>query len=421
MDAYLYIFESIPLTIILLVSIAFFSAIIFRSTLVFRSILFSNLIWLASIYYLLYIFENNIYEPEIILALFVELFLLFIYIILFHRLFKVTAYCQDDKVIQFKWWLKIVIVVYIIIYLQLLLQEGYGLFSDSSRIQYIEFSSFNRYSTFFCVILGNIGLALSAAIINRVRRWDKLVLLFLFIMLGSGLLAGSKGGFVLSILALLSLVHIPNIKDYLRFLILPILACVVTIVSTVIFVGKFMLLDTMQMITLMFSRVFLCNDSRALSIDFTNELNRWGISLFQESFRGIFTLIGFPPSNLPLGQMLYQLAFSTQTYSGGNTSSTALIIAYGNEYEKCIFSFCLCMLSVLIFFLVRKSSKYSIPTSAVSLVLITLLSQDFLAFSIIINMLVGFILAYYLWIKIMERVIARISVDRMTNKPIYQK
>lgn len=417
MTAYEFIFESSLTITFFLVIIALIPLFFAKSTFVARSLLYSFGAWLPSVFYLFYIIAKQQFVPAIMLALLVEVWILFIFLILFAKMLRATAHCQHNRVMQLKTWLKVIIIFYLLAYIPLLFNQGYGLFSSGSRIQYLEDSRLSRYATYFCLILSVIAVPVAAAIINHVKKWDRLIIFFLFISFLTSLLAGSKGGFLLTIISLMSLIQLSGIRDYMKILWVPIIAIVVGVFSTVIFVGNFLSLDTMQMINLMFSRFFLNNDARALSIDFSDELGSGGANLFQESFRGLYSRIGYPPINLPLGQLLSQIAFSTSDFSGGNTSSTALLIAFGNGFEKVVFALCLFLFVFIILVVSHKTTKYYIPKLALALLLINFLSQDFLAFPLVINILVGFMFIYFL-ISSIRHVLQSISVDRRTNIPL---
>ena len=137
----------------------------------------------------------------------------------------------------------------------------------------------------------------------------------------------------------------------------------------------------------MFYRLFLGNDGRALAIDYTGHLNGGSTSLFRESFRFWFSLLGLPPVNPILGKLLYMEAFSAQGNVGANPSSTSLLIAYGGDYERLLFSIGLCFAAIMIFIVIRMHNKYSIVTSAIGIMLLGYLSQDFGAFQVSMNIL----------------------------------
>jgi hypothetical protein len=138
----------------------------------------------------------------------------------------------------------------------------------------------------------------------------------------------------------------------------------------------------------MAARVFLANDCRALAIDWSTFLGTGYSSLFEESFRFYATLLGSPPTYPPLGQLLYSIQFNTEGMVGANTSSTALLIAYGGEFEKILFSIVLAGLAVGIGLLAATPGRWVMLRFAIGITLLSLLSQDFLAFQVTVHTLV---------------------------------
>jgi hypothetical protein len=85
---------------------------------------------------------------------------------------------------------------------------------------------------------------------------------------------------------------------------------------------------------------------------------------------------------------LFSFQFGTDGSAGANSSSTALLIAYGNDLEKILFTFLLAGVAVVIAILADIPGRGGILRLAVGIGLLGLLSQDFFAFQLWINSLV---------------------------------
>ncbi|MGB6305961.1 MAG: hypothetical protein WBF45_19590 [Acidobacteriaceae bacterium] len=230
-------------------------------------------------------------------------------------------------------------------------------------------------------------IPIMAAILNREKRWSAIIVFYLAIESVLSILSGSKGGSVLMLIAVLSLLQFQSAREYLALLRIPIIVITTIVGSTIYYVGKFLHLDPVEMMALMGSRFFLANDARALAIDYAGHLDQASTSLFRESFRFYASLLGLPPVNPPLGQLLYTQAFSTEGLTGANTSATALLIAYGGDFERVLFAFGLSLVAITLWLLIRRRNEYQLAIAAVGISLLALLSQDFLAFQVTINVL----------------------------------
>jgi hypothetical protein len=227
-----------------------------------------------------------------------------------------------------------------------------------------------------------------AYIINSQRRWSGTVVLYLIVISGFSVLSASKGGAILSMLAIASLLDFERARDYVRILRIPIAGTIMLLLATVIYVGKFLTLKPAEIISLMFSRIFLANDGRALAIDWSGYLGYNSTSILRESFRLYAGLIGNSPKNLPLGQLLYALEFGTTGLVGANTSSTALLIAYGGDVGRIFFALLLAGAAVGVGLLADIPGRGNASRLAVGILLLSLLTQDFLAFQVLVNTLI---------------------------------
>lgn len=385
LTAYLSIFQGIPYISLVLVTIASFSLILQERSSIARSILFSFGFWLAPLFYITYIAIVRRAPLEILSALAIECIILVTYHALFSSLLSIVSNRELLNVHRLMLWLKVGTIVVIALALPLLFAGQFGIFSNGSRNDYLSDSKLFIYSTYASFLTQAAMVPVIAAILNCEKKWNRLVIFYLTVVSILSLLEGSKGGGVLSIFAILSLLRFREARDYVRLLRFPFISILVVLASTVYYLGKFLALEPLQMITLMLARIFINNDARALAIDFSDSHN---VSLFRESFRSLATLLGSPPVHPALGQYLYTQAFHSSGFVGANTSSTALLIAYGDAAERVMFCLVLCVLAVLVYLLARKRGRYSIVRLAIGINLLSLLSQDFLGFQLIANLLV---------------------------------
>ena len=326
--------------------------------------------------------------------------ILFIYLRSFSVLLSITSDPDKFNIHRLKYWVKVAMFLEVAILLPLI-HAGMGLFSsDNLKNEFLLDSRLNMYLTFTQATIQIAMIPIVAVIINLRRKWDKQVVLYILLTSTISLVAGSKGGGLLTILAILSLVKVGSNAAYIKLLRLPIIFLTALFSSIVYFVGGFFHIDPYYMISLMFSRLFLGNDARALAIDYSSQTNEYSISLFRESFRFLSSILGLPPVNPTLGKLLFVLKFSSAAVidTAANSSSTALLIAYGDDYEKLLFSIVLCFLAIMIFMIIRMRNKYSIVTAAIGIALLSTLSQDILAFQITMNIVVAACVVIFLFV-----------------------
>jgi hypothetical protein len=382
--AYQSIFEGIPYISLVLLTIASFSLIVQKPSSIARSILFSFGFWLAPLFYITYIAIVHRDSLEILAALAIECIIFIAYSALFSSLLSVVSNVELLDVGQLMQWLKLGTIIVIVLAFPLFFAGQFGIFSTGSRNEYLADSKFFIYSTYASFLVQATMVPIIAGILNYEKKWNKFIVFYLTIVLILSLLTGSKGSGILSIFAILSLLKLKAAKDAVRLLRFPLISILIVFTSTIYYLGRFLALEPFQMMSLMFARIFINNDARALAIDFSDP----HIPLFRESFRSLATFLGDPPVHPALGQYLYTQAFQSSGFVGANTSSTALLIAYGGIIERIIFCLVLCVLAGLVYLMARKQGRYSIVRLAVGIDLLWLLSQDFLGFQLTINILI---------------------------------
>jgi hypothetical protein len=387
-SAYQAIFSTmIPISCVLTVLITL-SLVLEKGALTARSILFSFQFWIAPVFLLTYMVVSQHVTEMIVLAACLEILFLAVYRVLFARLFRLVTSASPGSLSRMLAYLRYGTWAIIILAFPLYLQGGVGIFSAGSRNDIVAGSRLNLYFVYASALIQASMIPVVAAIINADRRWRGAVVFYLLLVSILSILSGSKGLAILTLLSVVSLLKFDRPGDYFRLLRVPLLAILTVFSLTVYFVGRFSSLEPANFISLMAARVFLANDCRALAIDWSTFLGTGYSSLFEESFRFYATLLGSPPTYPPLGQLLYSIQFNTEGMVGANTSSTALLIAYGGEFEKILFSIVLAGLAVGIGLLAATPGRWVMLRFAIGITLLSLLSQDFLAFQVTVHTLV---------------------------------
>ncbi len=393
MSAYDSVFYAIPYNVCVLAAIVLLSLALQKHALVARSIVFIFQFWIAPLFYFTYMSIVHRVFPVVVIAGCLEFLFMAIYLILFKRLFVAVTTVSPQFLSKMLGYLKAGTWILILLSAYLFLQPGAGIFSVGSRIEYLADSRLNLYLDEASALIQLAMMPVVAAVINNTKRWNKLVVFYLITISIISVLSGSKGNVLLSMLSIASLLKFDRARDYIRVLWGPICCIAALFTITVFVVGQFLLLEPSQMIATMYDRLFLANDARALAIDWSSNLGADGTSLFSESFRNVATLIGSPPKHPPLGQFLYSLQFSTVGLQGGNTSSTALLIAYGRDIEKILFTIVIAITAVVTGLITEIPGHSEVLRLSIGIYFLSLLSQDLLAFELFMNILLFMIAA----------------------------
>jgi hypothetical protein len=409
MPAYETIFYGIPSTVCILAVVGLLSLAFQKQAILARSIVFSFQFWITPLFYFTYMAIVHRIFPLVVIAGCLELLFLAVYLVLFKKLFAAVTAVSTQFNSRMLRYLKIGTWILTALSVYTFLQPGVGIFSEGSRIEYLAGSRSNLYLSFASLLVQSAMIPVVAAILNNEKRWNRLVVLYLVLISINSVLSGSKGGVLLAMLAIASLLKFQRGRDYIRVLWAPICGIAALFSITVYIVGSFLLLEPSQMVSTMFSRLFLANDTRSLAIDWATYLGSGNTSLFRESLRNLATLLGDAPKYPPLGQFLYSLQFGTVGLAGGNSSSTALLIAYGSDLEKALFTILLAIAAVTIGLLAEIQGRSNVVRLAIGISLLALLSQDFLAFQLCINIFL-LLLAAALLQAIFVRLLSRASL-----------
>ena len=388
MSAYNTIFYGIPYISCILVGIGVLSFVLQKPAILARSIGFSFQFWLAPLFYFSYVAIGQRTSAVVVIAACLELLFLAVYQVLFRRLFVAVTANSPQHLSRMLIYVKVGTWILVALLVPIFLQSGVGIFSNGSRLDFLVGSRWNVYLVYASMLVQVVLPPVAAVIVNVEKRWPSPVVVYLVVISAISVLSGSKGGVILTLLAIISLLKFDRRRDYFRVLLVPICAAASLFSITLYFVGQFLSLNPLEMASLMFSRIFLNNDCRALAIDWSGYLGDSGSSLFGEAFRLYATLLGNAPRYPPLGQLLYSLQFGTVGLIGANTSSTALLVAYGSDLEKLFFTILLVGAALVIGLLADIRGRADVPRLALCISLLGLLSQDFFAFQIDMNILI---------------------------------
>jgi hypothetical protein len=419
MPAYQTIFYGIPSIVGILAGVGLLSLVFQKQAILARSIVFSFQFWIAPLFYFTYMAIVHRIFALVVIAGCLELLFMAIYLVLFNKLLAAVTTVSPQFHSRMLSYLKVGTWILIGISVYTFIQPGAGIFSEGSRIEYLAGSRLNLYLVYASVLVQAAMIPVVAAIINNEKRWNRPVVLYLVLISINSVLGGSKGGVLLAMLAIASLLKFKHAREYIRVLWGPICGTAALFSITVYIVGRFLLLEPSQMVSIMFNRLFLANDARSLAIDWSKYLASSGTSLFSESFRNLATLIGDAPKYPPLGQFLYSLQFGTVGLAGGNSSSTALLIAYGSDLERVLFTVLLAIAALAIGLLAEIPGRSDVIRLAIGISLLALLSQDLLAFELCINtfvLLSAAVLTRAIFVKLLRKASA---TGAMTRNPQY--
>jgi hypothetical protein len=292
--------------------------------------------------------------------------------------------CEDGQVARL---LRATLVGQVIVTAPLITSQGFGIFSEGSRIDYLYAASSAKYLTYAGILIASVQVPLLAHRISS-RRFGLLDLAIMLVAFGGSVLSGSKGGVVLWLVAIAALVNYRRAGISLGRGLLALAVLGSALGASSVLIARFLNLDVGEFAELAFNRFFLVNDARALAFDFrtgTTPDAGW----FAESFRSISSLFGAPPRNSPLGVLLYGDLFGVETGNGANASLAALLAYYSNPGELIILG-PLAAIGALAATLILATIARAVRTAlsrtvvlAMGLVCLQQYSQDFLAFQIV--------------------------------------
>lgn len=298
--------------------------------------------------------------------------------------------------------LKILLILQLLVSLQNITTAGFGLFSEESRIAYLEHSSLAKYYAYAGVLISAVQAVLLASLVTARRYLGVLGWIVICANFVLSVMSGSKGGVFLWMLSIAALV------DYRRAGIKTHKIIVAMLIGTgLLIVSSFAIADSIglelgEFIDLVVNRFFLNNDARALSLDLRSSASS-NFNFLSEAFRSLSNLIGFSPRNEPLGVLLYRERFNTANGDGANASFMALA-AYYFPIGYALLPAMLGMLGAVLFAWVARTTtnRFNKPVprlsvAAIWLATFVIYSQDFLAFQVLMPLAVLAVVA--IWIS----------------------
>lgn len=286
-------------------------------------------------------------------------------------------------------WLRSSFVLQLLLALPILTSEGFGIFSEGSRIAYLDAGSAAKYFTYAAVLLSPVQAGLLAQRLSLGRSPGAIGYVVIVATFAISTLAGSKGGFFLWIAAVLALVDYRQVR--IRWI--PVLAGIAA-ASGALVVTANVVSDTLgitppEFAELALSRFFLNNDARALAFDFGGASGQ-SSELIAASFRVFSTRFGHPPIDPPLGLVLYEQYFGVSTGDGPNASMMALIAYYSLRGYALLPALIACLGLAVTYAAVVGLRRIvhghlkKLGITLIGLTLIQQLSQDFLAFPLLV-------------------------------------
>lgn len=343
--------------------------------------------------------EQPIAMADILGGLLLEFTVLCLFFVFFKQLRTSIQRMSDFDTL---WLLRASILIQLLLAWPLVGSAGFGIFSEGSRIDYLYAGSLGKYLTYGGFLLTSIQAALVAQRISQTGNPGLLgsaAIVTAFVM---SVLAGSKGGVFLWLLAIAALVDYRRARISVLAKILALGLGAIALIGSSLFVSDFLGITPSEFIDIALSRFFLNNDARALAFDFRSSTSGEA-SLLAESFRSLWSLFGVPPQYPPLGIQLYGQLFGVDTGNGANASLAALLVYYtpaGYVMLTAVIATAGALALALIFEGARRAMRRA---SSRVLVLVFALfavqqySQDFLAFQVVMPLAVIAILIIWLY------------------------
>ncbi len=393
---YQYIFDikSIIITIFTTITLIVIISILKKNIFFPIRLPFINFVPFFALGYYISIFLGGSFSDDILIKIIFSTlieFLIFFYFVRFTYKFINKKRLQSLKfdLAYYNKTFFVFIFILISIFLYLVLQSNFGFFSTSSRIKYLIESRTNLYLTYFSGFLGSF---LTVALLNYAYLYNKLdvknFIAFFLLNMVTSILSGSKGGFILWLISFISFISFN--RHVLRKIFLAILIIVILIYVQVLFFKMYSGLESNEVISLMIMRLFLTNDGRALSLDYTSPTQ--GLEyFFRNTFRSLSNLLGFPPTDKAIGFVLYENHYKV-TDIGSNGSLTSLMNYYiSNDFIELIFVtilvICIFIIYVQFVIYLNKYFRETIFNGAGYFLCIqhsVLFSQDILAFQLML-------------------------------------
>ena len=323
-------------------------------------------------------------------------------LLVFFRLLKaLTTSMARSREAEAMAFLRVTSVMQLLLAIPVIGSEGFGIFSGGSRLDYLYEGASAKYFTYASILVSLVQAAFLAHRISARGNPGWLGGAIMLTSFGLSIVSGSKGGSFLWIVSALALVDYRRARIRTRVVVATIAAGCVALLVTANVIAGFLDITIDEFFELSVSRFFLTNDARALAFDLRNSLTS-NVGVLPESFRSLATLFGSPPANPPLGVELFGALFGELSGNGANGSLMALI-EYYVPAGYALAPVLVAVVGVALLYigfrairraLIRPSSR--VVVSVLALFSISQLSQDFLAFQVVMPLVCLSIIA--LWI-----------------------
>lgn len=324
----------------------------------------------------------------VVLALIVRLFITLL------RTVQSVPWSDARKMLQY------LVVAQILLVAPIIASSGFGIFSQGGRLDYLYEGPLAKYLTYGGLLISLVQAPLLANQVSHRGGPGATGWMVIAVNFGLTIVAGSKGASFLWLLSAVALIDFEraNIKKATIFF--AVCSGVAALGATAHIVSSFLGISLQDFAELVASRFFLANDARALAFDMRN-LHTGDASLLSESFRSLGAVLGAPAHYPPLGLQLYEELLGSATGNGANSSLMALIIYFSRAGQAMLPAICATWLAILCYVgltSVVRTLKQTVGKSMVltlSIFLIHQLSQDFLAFQIVVPLVALMILGIF--------------------------
>lgn len=365
-----------------------------------RTVIYSYGPSFAAAFYIIAFFSHT--RPnsfDLLAGLIFEISILVVFFMHFAKLIKYSAIVSHYDVRRI---LIISMVFNVIFFIPIISGTGFGLLSDGSRIDFIYTYDWAKHLVYANLMINFLQISFIAALLTQKGKLGLLGWLIILLNLSISISSGSKGAAILWIFAIISLINYQQ-ADFSRVRVFLYVTVVLaaTYISTSI-VKRFTGLSYVEFVNIAISRFALNNDARALAFDLRTSASV-DQGFFQNSFRSFASLFGSPPTDPPLGVLFFKERLQIFDGSGSNASFMALSTFYfpvGYSLIPALFG----VLAVVIFsisciYISRKikSNAKTLILYSISMPVIILLSQDFLAFQLVLPIFVIVIFGMIFW------------------------
>ena len=282
-------------------------------------------------------------------------------------------------------WLRWSLVLQLLAAAPLVAIDGAGIFSDGSRIAYFHDSSIARYLAYAGVLTAYVQAGLLAQRLSAGRSPGATGYAVVVAAFVTSTLSGSKGGVFLWLIATLALVDYRHIRIRWAPVLVALIAATAALWVTASVISETLGISELEFANMAVARFYLNNDARALAIDLGGQAAPFS-DLVAASFRGLANLLGNPSNDPPLGLLLNERQTGLDTGNGPNASLIALIAYYSIRGYALLPALVSCVgvacvyAAVTGFRRIVRCKLSKMAASLIGIVLVQLLSQDFLAF-----------------------------------------